>query len=364
MARPAPLIRCALPFKEWPMADRELFLKAFEAAGLFDDGGSGAHLRQVTKDKLLRAYGRWLRFLVMTEPRALRQAPAARVTQKRLRAWRRVLEGLAPLSVWGYFDCLLETLRYMCPDQDVPILRLVTNRFRRGADPVVPPDMKARDTRTLSKMAIAYMDRAEREPEYRPLMGSSAFRDGLMVAMTALAPIRRRAISALTVSRHVDRHDTRIMITVYEEDQKTGSTWSFPLSLTLAPYFERYLDHHRPRLLQGNAHDALWITREGEPLSLNGVGRRFDKATPKIFGERIMTHSLRHSGASTMAEHAPESTGLIPGLMGHLSPQSHENSYQKSNSIGASGRHRDMLGDRRRRLAAERQTSEREGASP
>jgi integrase/recombinase XerD len=358
MVRPAPLIRCELPFTEWPKRDQQLFASAFSSAGLFDEGGRGAHLRQITVDKLRRAYGRWLRFLLATEPQALRQAPIARVTRKRLRAWRRVLEELAPLSVWGYFDCLHEALRYMCPDQDLPILRLVTNRLRRVADPLVPPDMKARDTRALSEMAIAYMDRAEQEPEYRPLMGSSAYRDGLMAALVCLAPIRRRTISELTLSRHVLRHDTGILITVYEEDQKTGSTWSFPLSPALLPYFERYFDHHRPRLLQGNVHDALWITYKGTPLTVNGVGLRFRKATPRIFGERIMCHWLRHSAASTMAEFAPESISLIPGLMCHVSPESHEKSYQKSHAVSSAVRHRDMLADRRGQLAADLTPSE------
>jgi integrase/recombinase XerD len=363
MARPAPLIRCALPIKQWPKIDRDLFTNAFTPANLFDEDGAGAQLRQVTKDKLLRAYGRWLRFLSMTEPQVLNQVPAKRVTRGRLRAWHRVLEDLASFSVWGYFDCLQEALRYMCPDHDVRVLRLATNRLRRVAHPLTSPDLKARDTRTLSRMAIAYMDQAEQEPEYRPLMGSSAFRDGLMAALISLAPLRRRAISELTISRHILRHEEGVTITVYGKNQKTGSTWSFPLSPALIPYFARYLDHHRPRLLQGNAHDALWITYEGKPLSLNGIGRRFDKATPKIFGERVMTHSFRHSAASTTAEHDSEAIGLIPALLGHTSPQSHERSYQKSNSIAATVKHRDKLRERRQRLAAELAASEDPGES-
>jgi predicted MFS family arabinose efflux permease len=41
---------------------------------------------------------------------------------------------------------------------------------------------------------------------------------------------------------------------------------SFPLPASLVPHMARYLDHHRPWLLQGHAHDALWITREGLPM--------------------------------------------------------------------------------------------------
>jgi integrase/recombinase XerD len=364
MVRPAPLIRCALPFEQWPAIDRDLCNMAFTPAGLFEEGGTGAQLRDVSKKGLIGAYGRWLRFLSLSDPNALRLPPERRVTEKRLRAWLEVLERLAPLSIWSYMHDLRQALAYMCLNAEFPLLRLVSNRLRRVAHPLVSPDLKARDTRVLYPMALAHMERAESEPEYRPLMGSSAFRDGFMIALTCVVPLRRRTIHELTINRHIDRREERISINLYEENLKTGPAWSFHIPGTLLPYLELYLDHHRPRLLQGNSHDALWITYEGLPLSLNGVGRRFDKATPKIFGERVMTHSFRHSAASTMAEHAPAAIGHIPGLLGHTSAQSHQRYYQKSLSIAAAVRQRDMLADRRRRLQAELAASADPGGIP
>jgi hypothetical protein len=75
------------------------------------------------------------------------------------------------------------------------------------------------------------------------------YRDGLILALLSCWPIRRRSISALTISRHVEFIDGGLCILLHPADTKSKRSESFKVPDQLVPYFLRYLKELRPRLL-------------------------------------------------------------------------------------------------------------------
>ena len=168
----------------------------------------------------------------------------------------------------------------LAPDADWGWLRRTAGRLKRGAVNQKPIAPRIRNAADLYQRALSALAGIDDKPEARPFAHATAFRDALMIALTVARPIRRRTLASLRVGQHLRPPSNGFLIQLERDDLKCGGPMSFPLPASLAPHMARYLDHHRPRLLQGHAHDGLWITREGRPMTLNGVSSRFKRATP------------------------------------------------------------------------------------
>ena len=97
------------------------------------------------------------------------------------------------------------------------------------------------------------------------------------------------------------------------QNQREGGV---PRSLT--PYLDRYLEHHRPRLLQERISSRLWINQYGEQLSLNSISGRLLKVTTRL-GYPMRAHDFRRSAATTIAELRPDLARIIGHFLGILS---------------------------------------------
>ena len=74
------------------------------------------------------------------------------------------------------------------------------------------------------------------------------YRDGLLLALLSLWPIRRRSLAALTVSRHLEFDDAGVNILLHPADTKSRRAESFRVPEQLLPYLMRYLKEIRPDL--------------------------------------------------------------------------------------------------------------------
>jgi integrase/recombinase XerD len=77
-----------LALDQWPAADIEAFVRAYEPGDVFDEtAGPGAHQSEGTRRMIRTAYRRWLGFLKEHYPDDLLQPPADRITPDRVRAF-------------------------------------------------------------------------------------------------------------------------------------------------------------------------------------------------------------------------------------------------------------------------------------
>jgi hypothetical protein len=100
-------------------------------------------------------------------------------------------------------------------------------------------------------------------------------RNGLIIALLALCPIRRKNFATLETGKTIRQVKGRWWITLSSADTKMGSPEERPIADWMNPYIELYLNEARPVLLKpsGLSTDALWISSNtGEPMSARDVG--------------------------------------------------------------------------------------------
>ncbi len=109
-----------LALEDWPEADVEAFIKAYEPGDIFDESaGPGAHLAQGTRKMIKTAYRRWLGFLKEHHPEDLLETPEDRIILERVRAFVDHLDAeTRPTSVAIAIDNLYYAARLIAPERD------------------------------------------------------------------------------------------------------------------------------------------------------------------------------------------------------------------------------------------------------
>jgi integrase/recombinase XerD len=340
-----------LPLEQWPEADHKAFRAAYDAGDVFDEtAGPGAHLAEGTRKLIRTCYRRWLGFLKEYDPDELLKAPAERITPGRVRAFIEHLAAeIRQSSVVIAADNLCYAARLIAPASDWRWLTSIKVRLAARAKPEDRFDRLVPAWHTLD-YGIELMDEALNLPVNGHKQREIQYRDGLLLALLSLWPIRRRSIAALTVSRHVEFDDAGVNILLHSEDTKAKRSESFRVPEPLVPYLRRYLEEIRPRLLGRSNHDGLWASFRRRPLS---AGRIYDIARARVmrkFGKDMGLHDFRRAASTFVAMDAPEKIGLIPGVLQHASLEPSEQSYNLARSNQAAQRYAAHLLKTRRRL--------------
>jgi integrase len=182
------------------------------------------------------------------------------------------------------------------------------------------------------------MDAALRLPINGRKQREIQYRDGLMLTLLSLWPIRRRSIAALTLSRNLEFDDAGMNILLHPSDTKAGRAESHRIPEELLPYLMRYLNEMRPILLRGSMHDGFWASFGGRPLI---AGQLYNIVRARItagFGKAMGLHDFRRAASTFLAIDAPEKIGLIPGVLQHASPMVSERHYNLAHSMQAGQR--------------------------
>lgn len=380
-----PARRLVLKVEAWPAADREAWGRALAPGDLLDGDGPGpaAGWSAAARRKRRVSYGRWLGFLARTgrlgpDGGAAGHAgpagpagPAGRATREHLAAYLGALTAdCAPVTAWSYVADLAAVLGALDPGGDRGRVRRLAARLRARMRPSVDRARLVVPPARLYREGIAMMAEAgEAEESPTPAAGPGAgrrrganrtlarevlYRDGLLVALLAACPLRRRSLAALEAGRHLVRHaDGRHRLRLGPADTKDGAALDAPLPVSLAPWLDRYLAEVRPRLLGGRAGTALWISRDGTAMTVNSLSRRVEAATGRRLGRRMGPHLFRHCAATGLALEAPDLAREIPALLGHRRPATGERYYNLAGAAEAAGEYQARLAALRRRLRAE-----------
>ena len=318
-----------LPVNEWPEVDREAFRAAYEPGDVFDEtAGPGAHLAEGTRTWIRFTYRRWLGFLKTNYPDDLSLPPAERITPVRVRGFIEHLSAeMRPMSVAITVGRLYAAARLIAPTAEWAWLRSVKSRREVLARPQDRFDRLVPPVHTLD-YGIELMDAAltlpssdghkQREIQYR---------DGLLLALRTIWPIRRRGLAALTVSRHLEFDDAGVNILLYPSDAKAKRAESVRVPEQLLPYLMRYLKEIRPVLLGRSCHDGFWASYHGYALSGDRLYDIVRARTFSKFGKAMSLHDFRRAAATFLAMDAPEKIGLIPGVLQHASPDVGDQHY-------------------------------------
>jgi integrase len=332
-----------LPVARWPDRDRQAWYAILgRAHGPFRRTDALASSSPWTTRAWERSYGRWLTFrrsLTCFDPAV---TPSARVTAELLDTYFHHLRsaGNSGITILGRFTGLEAALRLLEPDIDHRwITRPNGVSLRRLLD-LTPRPVFVPDSAVLLRWSRSLFRRGCRtdDPRQRRIL----IRDALIIGILATRAPRLRALSLLTLSRHVVKTQTGWDIRLTPEIGKTRRDDTVPVAAAVVPMLERYVCSERLELLDGRPDDALLIAEHGRPLTAEGISAMIKSRSKARFGRSFGAHRFRHALATKAAMSPQVSVLDAARILGH-GPEVTVAHYVREKNVDAMRRHSQHL---------------------
>src|SRR5262249_54861401 len=170
-----------------------------------------------------------------------------------------------------------------------------------------------------------------------PISPAPEARNGLMVALLALCPIRLKNFAGLEIGRTFKEVHGSWWIALPAHLTKSRRPDERRVPALLNRFVELYLSQSRPLLLKSSpATNALWISSTtGGRLTTKNLGTLISKITLETIGVDVSPHLFRAAAASTAAAYGGDTPPLASAVLNHTDPRLAEEHYNPSTSIGA-----------------------------
>jgi integrase/recombinase XerD len=328
--------RKSLQLLAWPAADRLAWEDATRPGrDILDDAGPASHWAASTRAAVQYDYGRWLGYVAVSEPDALTLAPGARASKARLTGFLAHLgESVGSVGQHSTIRHLRDALVAMVPGWDRTGLdRLVSRleRDRRGRDK--HPRLVA--SNRLLALGQALMNAVSPGPAFQ-VEDLLVYRDGLMIALLASRPLRRRNFAAIEIGRHLIRVGDTFHLVFDGSETKSGQSIETDVPAALVAPLEHYLIKIRPLFPHAGSHRALWAGLKGRGLGGQAIYDTIAARTKTAFGHVVNPHLFRDCAATTIAIAQPGQIGVARDLLGHTSLHTTNTYYNQARSIEAS----------------------------
>jgi integrase/recombinase XerD len=318
--------RVSLPFEEWPAEEQSRWRAIFQKARLGEEDGAGSHLRPTTRTLLQSHWGRWL--LWLRDRGELTCAPAyTLLTKERLSSFWASLSTLAPNTQAMIFEALDQCANWMAPGEDRPWIKTIRIAIRRE-------QYRRRDKRPrlveagrLAELGWALMEQAREKAHDLPVRHLTRFRDGLLIAMLTATALRLANLTGIRLDDHLRRKGDEYWLCFRAKEMKNNKSLKMPLPTWLNAPLEEYLSVIRPALLAGRHEDALWITKDGQPMPYWSIEKQINVQTRRAFGHTVNPHLFRDCVATSIAMAAPARIRTAQDVLGHSSFKTTEEHY-------------------------------------
>lgn len=310
-------INVGLPFELWPREDRRLWSEVFTGTDRYADRSTAA-LSITTLYGRRAAYRQWLGFLDLVAPELLDLSPAERVTLTTVEDYVGYLrQNCRETTVSIEIQRLFLVMRALYPSTDWKWVNRICRRIAREARPMKHPEVHTPD---LYALGLFLMDSAMEKASHQGITKSCAFRyrDGFLIALLVEAPIRRGALSRLTIDAHLAKVNRRWLVKVPAKFTKTKIPQDFQLSERLTGYLDAYLHEIRPAFPGADGHSGLWPYID-RPMTDRMIWRRVVKRTRAGLGVAVSPHRFRNAAATFLTMQDPANAYAARDLLGHKS---------------------------------------------
>lgn len=333
---------------DWPEPDLLAWASLFDVGLIFDEQGAGAHWSDGTRRKLVQSYGYWLAYLERTGQLDPDSDPAGRFTPDALRAFHDdTRQRVSVISTSSQVIDLYMIGRALDPSADWTWFKQVADRLRRQPE---HRELKLRIGITSAEIytwALAEISDADQMYDSGFWERPICYRDGVMVALLIARPLRLRTFVAISIDQHLIKDSGGYILRFGADDMKDNKRREFFVPAELTEPMDRYTSEFRPRLLDGNATDRLWVSRIGGALSYNGLHRHLKNLTRCAFGIALGPHAFRHIAATSIAEEDPAHVNIIASLLGHATLTMSERHYNRATGVKAANAYQDIVRNRR-----------------
>jgi integrase len=218
----------------------------------------------------------------------------------------------------------------MCPGADVSWLLPIAKRLAAQAAPR-PARLHLVTSDQLYALGMELMDGAKQlDPVHKG--GAFQYRDGLIIALLALVPLRRRTLAALRLGEHLLKSGDLWVLEIPAKDTKTKRPLDYLLSAHLSARIDRYLTHFRDAIPGAAKHAGLWPSNWGRPMADGAIYDRVRQRTCEGFGFPVNLHRFRHAAATFWSISDPKNVRGAKDLLGHSSFGTTEKHYVMAQS--------------------------------
>lgn len=338
--------RACWPLERWPEADRLGWEALNREVHFLEAPAAAANWRPATRLKHQKAWGRFLNWFDSVEAVSEAHSPADRITPRSVARYIECLQAeVASRTTFSYIVSLLVLGQLFAPNREWRWLKKVVRRLQQACRPI--RDTTLCSSFELFEAGLKLTTVAERRKPRLVLDQSSWFRDGLMIALLASRPIRAKNLWSIEIGRHLTWQGERYWLSFSGDETKSHRALEFPLPEKLTAPMRRYLEFHRPRLLQGSKEKALWISNLGRVMHINSISDRIKDMTRKYVGISVNPHAFRHAAATTIAEFDPENATIIRAILSHSSLDFSNRVYNKAANVRASKKYADHVSQQR-----------------
>jgi integrase len=306
-----------LPFDEWPPEDRMRF-ENLTAEGATTDG-PWVYLSATTIRNRRYSYGQWLGFLRKSYPALLDEPMSARVTREIVKEYVLAMGvNCTQTTIGTGLQRLYLTISAVMPKDDWSWLFSLVYRVRRRAVRAPKPYVLSVD---LYRLGLELMEDARNKSALFPrviLSQAEQFRDGLMIAFLAVAPMRRAGFTNLLLGEQVVKIGGLWRVYLSADMVKTGLPENFEIQSKLGPYVDEYIEIYRPVFPNSHIHKGMWPYGE-RPMTDKMVRRYLCKHTKNRLGVAISPHGFRRGAATFIAAADPKNIRMAKDLLQHNS---------------------------------------------
>lgn len=321
-----------LPFHSWPERDRRLWHEAFNDCDLFDQKRAGANLSQITRQWCKSDYGSFLGFLAARHPEMLARMPSERLDREIAAEYVAYLRRTCrDTTVVIKLKHLRDVLTCICEEIDWSWVQTSVNRIAIKTRPQKHPLVTSE---RLYALGVQLMDRAAVEANavgYSKRLGH-LYRDGLLIALLAAIPLRRRTLANLRVAKQLVKAGELWVLDIPAEDTKTRRAIEYPIPANLCARMDVYLEQFRRHIRGADTHDGLWASSAGGPMWDVTIRKIITRRTRKAFGFSVSPHRFRHAAATFWSIRDPANVRGAKDLLAHASFRMTEKHYIKAQS--------------------------------
>ena len=326
----------SLPIAEWPASDRLGWAEACRPAQRLKRGGAASHLAPVSQADIANRYGLYLDFLQRNGRLDPAKGAMTLVTPDNVNGFIAELQArVRSVTVWNSVYKLRRAAQLIAPGADFGWL----TEIEKDVALVMIPRSKA-DRLVLTERLVEAGLTLIREAE---MFGKTALaravgvRNGLLIALLALHPIRIKNFAALTIADTFINIDGRWWLHIPSEDTKSHRVDERQVPEFITDAVNSYVKTHRAVLCRGDAeHAALWVSSTtGRQLTTKNLGTLISKLTRETIGVDVSPHLFRTAGASTAAVYGGKHPHLASALLNHRDPRVTEEHYNRATTFSA-----------------------------
>jgi site-specific recombinase XerD len=200
-------------------------------------------------------------------------------------------------------------------------------------------------TEVLVEAGLTLITEAENSRKMSKLGQARQVRNGLMVAMLAMHPIRLKNFAALEIGRSLIEIKGSWWIVLSASETKEDRPDARRVDVLLKPALDRYLRKHRVVLAGADSPPpALWLSsNDGAAMSYAGVERVITDTTRSTVGVAVSPHLFRTSIASSAAMHGGSNPHLASALLHHADHRVTEAHYNRASNLSAANSFQEII---------------------